>query len=325
MKTVLKKSLNFNMTILILSLISLLLGVISAALGEIMIPFVVGGLSSLYLFDTKSKHSVSIIVSLIILGLNAAAVIMHYSVSLFAPTAIVLSLILSFAFKRGYCKSDASYLMTVIAAGFSLIAYMLFAMFEQGSFTVDAAIDYYDDLIDSLRAIFTEGMIEVYKASGIEVSEDAIIAVFNQQINMIISYLLIGGFVITGVGMKLFGAIVTFCSEDKSEIKNWRFKANRIYAYFYVILIIVSLFATSADSIFAISVLNLYNIFMVIFAYIGFTVALDLLKKRLKPILAGIILLATLLLFASFAAQILAAFGVLYTLRRDENHSSDTV
>ncbi|MBQ8414510.1 MAG: hypothetical protein IJX58_04605, partial [Clostridia bacterium] len=91
-----------------------------------------------------------------------------------------------------------------------------------------------------------------------------------------------------------------------------------VYAYFYILLVILSLFATNADSIFAVSVLNLYNIFMVVFAYVGFTVSLDTLKNRMKPVTATLVLIAVLLIFASFAAQILAAFGVLYSIRNEK-------
>ncbi len=317
MKTELKNSLKLNRTLLILSLTCLLLAVFSCVLGEIMIPFIVGALSVLYLFDTKSKRAYSIAVSVILIGLNIAAVIFKYAISMFAPTAIILSLIICFAFIKGQSKSDAAYVMSIIAAAFGVVGYILLAMIEQGSFTFDAVVDYYTEILDTLRVIFVEGMMELYTASGIELSEEIVIAAFNQQFNMIISYLLIGGFVISGIGMKIFGYIVGFCAEDTTHIRHWRFTVARIYAYFYVILVILSLFITSVDGIFAISVLNLYNIFMVIFAYVGFKVVLDLLKIRMKPIVAILILIGALLLFASFAAQILAAVGVLFAMRKD--------
>lgn len=318
MKTELRNSLSANKTLLILSLICLLLGALSCVAGEIMIPLLAGVLSALYLFDTKSKRIFSILVSVALIALNIASVLFKYAISLFAPTAIILSLILCSAFTKGQSKSDAAYVMSIISAALGVVGYLLFAMIEQGVYTLDAAMDYYVELIDSIRLIFVDSMVEIYATSGIEVTEEIVTAVFNQQINMIISYLLIGGFVISGISMKIFGAIVGLCAEDKTHIKEWRFTATRVYAYFYVILVILSLFASSADSIFAISVFNLYNIFMVIFAYVGFKVAHDLLKKRMKPFLSVVVLLGALLLFSSFAAQLLAALGVLYAMRRDE-------
>ena len=159
--------------------------------------------------------------------------------------------------------------------------------------------------------------MDLYASSGMDVAGETVVALFNAQINMIISYLLIGGFIITGLSMKLFGSIVGKCSEDNTKIQNWRFSATRIYAYFYVALILASLFTTSTDSIFAISVLNLYNIFLVVFAYIGYKVMLEIIGRKMRPVYATIILIVVIILFSSIAAQILAALGVLFILRRN--------
>ena len=130
--------------------------------------------------------------------------------------------------------------------------------------------------------------------------------------------MLIGGFITSGIAMKVFGAIVSRCAENNEEIKNWRFSASRLYAYFYVILIILSLFTTSSTDIFSVSVLNLYNIFLVIFAYIGFNIALDMLKKRTRhPVVSTILLIGAMIIFMSFALQILAALGTLHSMKRN--------
>jgi hypothetical protein len=155
--------------------------------------------------------------------------------------------------------------MTIVSAAFAVLGYLLLAMIQQNTYTLDAAIAYYIEIIDSLRPIFVNTLYEIYTSSGMPVQEELIVAVFDRQVGMIISYLLIGGFVVSGIGLKIFGAIVSRCSEDNTRIKNWRFTANKSYAYFYIILMLLSLFIGATDGIFAISVLNLYNIFSVIF------------------------------------------------------------
>ena len=318
MKTVLKNSLKPNKTLLILSLLSILLGALSCVLGEILIPITVGVLSALYLFDTKSKHLISIGVSTVLIALNAASIYMNFAITFFAPTSVILAVILYYAFVKGESKSDAAFLMSIIAAVFTALGYMVFAMSEREIYTFEAAIDYYTQLIDYIRALFVDGMLALYSASGLDVTAEAIRLVFDQQINMIISYLFIGGFAISGIGMKIFGAIAGSCSEDKTQVKEWRFGVPRLYAYGYVLLVILSLFATSGNSIFAISVLNLYNIFMVVFAYLGFKTTYENLRKRMTPFVSAIILIGVLLVFSSFATQILAAVGVLAAMRRND-------
>ena len=316
MKTNLKDSLSVNKTLLILSLITILLGAISCVLGELAIPLIVGVLSALYLFDTKSKHAFSIVVTVILVALNVAAFILNYSVSLVAPSSIILALIISSAFKKGQSKSDAAYIMTIFSAVFALVGYLLLAMKEQGAYTFEAAIEYYKQIVDELRPLFVDSLSEIYASSGVEVEAELISTIFDRQIGMVISYLLIGGFIVSGIGMKIFSAIVRKCAADNTEINAWRFSASRVYAYFYVILVIASIFVTSSDSVFAVSILNLYNLFLIVFAYVGFNVALDIMKKRAKPVIATIMLIGVILLFASFAIQILAALGTLYSLRR---------
>ena len=324
MKTELKNSLKLNRTLIILSFVCILLSIAACVLGELVTPFIIGVLSVIYLFDAKSKHAFSTIVSLILIGLNATAILLKISVSMFAPTAIILSFILVISFIKGQSKSDCSYVMTLIASAFSLIGYILFAMIEVGNFSLDAAVDFYSSLADALRTVFVEGMMEVYTAAGFEITEEIVTVLFNQQLNMIISYLIIGGFVIVGVGMKLFGWIVGYLSENNTHIKEWRFMPTKIYAYAYVILVVLSLFATASDSVFSISVSNLYNIFSIIFAYVGFGVVLGMLKKRMKPVFAVLAMLGILIVFASFVLQILAAIGVLFTVRINNLNSDST-
>lgn len=315
MENKLKNSLSTNKTLLLISLLVILSGTFACVLGEIMIPVIVGLLAALYLFD--KKHTFSIVVSLVVIVLNVAAMILTLTVSIFAPASIILSTILCSAYKGSQSKADTAYIMMVISTAFSLVSYLLFAMIEQGSFTINAAIEYYTILVHELRDIFVRAFMDLYASSGMDVAGETVVALFNAQINMIISYLLIGGFIITGLSMKLFGSIVGKCSEDNTKIQNWRFSATRIYAYFYVALILASLFTTSTDSIFAISVLNLYNIFLVVFAYIGYKVMLKIIGRKMRPVYATIILIVVIILFSSIAAQILAALGVLFILRRN--------
>lgn len=315
MERKLKNSLSINKTLLLLSLLAILSGTFACVIGEIMIPVLVGLLGAIYIFDIKRVFS--IVVSSLILALNIAAVLFNISFSLFAPASVILSLILHKGYLTSESKSNTAYIMTVVCTVFTVVSYMLYAMLEQNSFSFDAALEYYTLLVDELRTIFVQAVHDLYASSGMEVAVETIESLFNAQLNLIISYLLIGGFVITGFSMKLFGAVVKKCSEDDTKIKEWRFTASRVYAYFYVALIFASLFTTGADSLFAVSVLNLYNIFLVVFAYIGFKVALEIISHRMRPVISTVIIILLVVVFSSIAAQILAALGVLYVLRRN--------
>ena len=325
MKTELKTSLSRNKTLLLISLLSLLFGALSCVFGEIMLPLLVGALAALYLFDSKSPRTFSITVSVIILALNLAGVILGITSSLFGPCAIILAFIASYSFVRGQSKADSAYVMTIISAVFTVIGCIILAMMEQGEYTLEAVGVFYGEILDSLRAIFISSMSELYTASGFEISQEIIAAAFDMQVRLIVAYLLIGGFLLVGLSMKVFSLAVALLAEEKKHIAEWRFATTNIFAYFYLILTLASMFVMSADSLFAVSVLNLYNIFLVIFAYVGFNFAIAILSFKLKRGMAFFILLILIGVFASFAMQILAVLGVLFTLRnnRKENTAVD--
>ncbi len=321
MRNELKTSLSQKKTLLIISLLSILFGVLSCVLGDIIMPLLIASLATLYLFDSSARRTYSVSVSLVLIVLNFASFSFGISVSAFAPCAIILGLILCHSYVKDQSKSDSAYIMTLIAAAFTLLSCVLLAMMERGAFTWEAVTSYYGELHDSIRALFISTMVDIYSASGIEVTEEIVASLFDMQIRSLISYLVIGGFVIVGLGMKAFSLAVSKLSENKQHIEEWRFKATNIFAYFYFVLIIASLFVGSADSIFAVSVLNLYNIFLVIFAYVGFNYAMTILTMKMKKGTAFIILIALLAVFSSLAMQVFAVMGVMFTLRSSRSNN----
>ena len=272
-------------------------------------------LSDLYLFDSKSGRVFSIVVSVILVAINAAALLLGISVSFFSISAIIISFIIRNAFVKDHSKADAAYVSTLICAALSVLASLLSAMIELDSYTIDAAISYYKEMFDAIRVIFVDAMLEAYAIYNINVKEEVLLAVFDRQISMMISYMIIGGFINVGIGMKIFGAIVSYCAESKDHIKGWRFRTTTVYAYFYIILAIISVFLNSTDTVFAISVLNLYNVFMIVFAYVGFNFMLEILRRRMKPVVSLLILCGATIVFSTFAIQLLAALGVLFGVK----------
>ena len=83
-----------------------------------------------------------------------------------------------------------------------------------------------------------------------------------------------------------------------------------LFAYFYALLIIISLFIDSADDVFAMAIINLQMIFMAVFAYIGFTFVSALITVRARrPAYSGLIFAVAVVLCSSVAMRILALVG----------------
>ena len=302
----------------ILTVASILIGVGCCIVGEILLPFLVGVLAALYLFD-KDERKYSFITSCTLLVLNLAGVALGFVISFFGLAAIILARMLNSAYKKNNNKADTAYVMTVIFGAFTVLGAVFFAMVYMNSYTMDAAVTFYSDLVSQVRKIFVETTMDIYAQTGMQIGEDIVVSAFDQQVNMIISYVLIGAFAMTGISMKLFSAIVSRCVDDNSSIRSWRFIANGACAYLYVILALGAIFVLPTD-VLGISVLNLYNFFMCVFAYVGFNYALALFRRRMKKVASFILLVVILLVASSIAIQILAFLGVFFTIRKSREN-----
>jgi hypothetical protein len=156
---------------------------------------------------------------------------------------------------------------------------------------------------------------------GIEITEAMVAAAFDAQLSMVISYIVIVGFVLVGISMKTFDAVFSRIAEDKSPVISWRFMTSNVFAYFYIILVVLSILTSMSNGVLGIAVGNLYNIFMVVYAYVGFNYAVAVLSIKFKPSTSIIILLVITLLAMSMALGLLAMFGVLFTIRKNKELS----
>ena len=333
MKTDIKTLFSRNKALIVLSLISVACGVVSCVLGEMLLPptvaplaalyflpLIVAPLAALYLFDTDSKRTFSLIVSAILLGINIAVILLGYCATLFAPCAIILSAITAYAFLHGQSKADTSYLMTVIFALFSVGACVLLAMMHTGEWTLEAAKTFYLDLHDSLRQAVIKAT-EQTPDLGVDV--ELMTSIFDLQVSLLISYFLIGAFAVVGLSMKLFRFIVRKVADNEQPIIEWRFETTNIFAYAYLVLAIASMFVYNPDSVFAVSVLNLYMIFVAVFAYVGFNFVVALLSGSMSRGRAIFTVVALALLLSSFAIQLLAILGVMFTIRDNRKEHTD--
>nr|MBE6545400.1 DUF2232 domain-containing protein [Oscillospiraceae bacterium] len=324
MKTELKTSLSSKKTLLIISFLCLISVLACCLFGEITLPVAAAFLAVLYVFDEKKRRIFSRSVSAIVLIINLAAVLLGFSASLFGVEAIVLSVIIYFAFSKQTSKSDASYLMTVILAVLIALGGILLAVMVQGEFSIEAVSSFYMGILSYLKEIFVNSAMLMYgemlEASGNNFTAEDFGAIFDTVISMTISYVIIASFLLVGLTMKLFTAITARLSEDKREVLSWRFIPTNVFAYFYLILTFASLFVTSSSDLISVSILNLYYVFMVIFAYSGFNFMVVNLAKRFNRFVAFILPVISIVLFSSFAIQLLAVIGVFFTFAKNREN-----
>ena len=316
----LKSNLTNKKTLLILSLLSILLGLISVLLGDILVPLVVAVLAIIVLVD-DNKRIYCIVTSSILVIINIAALVLKIGFTLFAFESIALAAILAIFFTKKNDKSETALIMTVVCAGFTLVNLAMLPMIELSTFDFGMVADYYLEMVDTLRVTFVETAMEAYgqilASGGIELSESVVTELYNHQLTMAISYVVIICFAVVGIAMKLFAKLYTRLCEDSSPVIYWRFMTTSVFAYFYIALMFLSVFTSTSGGVLGITIGNLYNIFLIVYAYIGFNQAVAMLSLKVRPAVATLIVAAVTLVAMSFALQLLAVLGVLYTIRKN--------
>ena len=328
MKRNLKPTLSSKKTLVVLTIVVVLIGILSLFMGDfcrLLLPVLIGILASLYLFDKNGRFSA--FVSSVLILLNIAGYVFGINYTLFSLAAVVIALLISSAFAKEQSKSDTAFIATLVSVALAVAAMLLSVMMESGSFDIDNAIKYYTDWYKDTRQSSAELAYEwhnLFKSLFPELKDmfvqdltvDSFAKSFDYRFNSrAIASLILMAFTYVGISMKIFGAIVRKCSEDKSHIRQWRFAVSTPYALFYVLLSFAYIFVNVPDNVFAITVQNLFCIFHVIFAYLGFKFLVSLLSKKIPSALSILIVAAASLALFSISPYLLASVGVISTVR----------
>ena len=276
MKNELKRNLPYTKTIVYLSVLTALSGVLTALVGELLLPFAAAFYASLLLFEKNSKKTLSIVMGIALVALNVAVgVAMKSYIPILSIEVILVALAIFYMYSKGMGKGECAFTVTAITTLMLLLSLIFAAFYSQGEYTWEAVASFYSELYESSRFGFVEQLTDLTAAlpngtAEMLFSAEEAGAMFDSVVNSLISYIIIIGFFIAGITFKIFSAVVFRCSNNPAKIKAWRFSTSNIVAYFYIALIVLSFFVGSSTDIFSVTVSNLYNIFMFVYAYIGF-------------------------------------------------------
>ena len=311
-------------TLIILALLSLVASVASSFLfGDLLLPLTAATLAVLFVLEGGRRRIFSIAVPLLAI---AADLLIHGTLSYLALEATVLAIIIAMFFLQG-SKAECSFWLALAVSLFVLFAMVLVAYQQTGVLELDAFLDYYIGLYKEVEAWFTELFREVIASSG-DAAEgiDPSIAstLLSTMASIIPSMIMVFGFAVAGVSLKIFCRILRFLSDSESaeRISAWRFALpTPLYVAFWVaaaLNLLSGLFGTTG--MFSIVVLNVYNLLLYVFAYMGIGVVVNLLtsifKKRSLAILAVV---GAFIAFSSLAIELIAYFGasVVFYRKRD--------
>ena len=323
MKTELRENLSYKKIISLLCLGIAIVGAFAVIFGDILIPVLSALLATLFTLEKKEKKLLSFIfLTFIILSNIAALLVVEGFASFFGFFSVALALIIHLFFTKGIGKTDCVVATTCVGVAFIVLSFVYFSMRFTGNYTLSAIPEF----VSLLRVAFDRLMNESLTAmlASVPNSEEQLSNMLSQigtifdSIKMVsFSFAVILGFAVSGVALKIYTFLIFKMSDVGLAVFDWKFKTSRIFAYFYLVLSIVSVFTLSSNSLVHVAVVNLYNIFMVVYAYFGFNLALYLISARRSKVFAFLILVIAVLAFSSLAIEILSLMGVFYIITAD--------
>ena len=311
-------------TVIVFAVLSILFSATSLLLlGELMLPFSVASLAILFVLESGRRRIFSIAIPVIAI---AADLILHGVFSYLALETTVLALIIAIFFLRG-SKAECAFWLTLATSLFVVFAMALAAYQSTGVLSLDAFIDYYIGIYETIEKVIVEAFEEVRATAGTSldgVDPSIIPALLSTIASLVPSMIIIFGFAVAGVSLKLFSGVLRFLCDDenRARISEWRFALPMpIYIAFWIAAVL-NLFSgiLGTDGMFNIVVMNVYNVLLYVFLYVGFGAVVDFLTAFFKKrSLAIVVTLAAIMFMASIAIELIAYFGASYLFfrRRD--------
>ena len=315
-------------TIIVFSALSILFMAASLLLiGELMLPLAVATMAIVFVLENGKRRIFSIVIPAVAI---AADVIIHGTFSYLALEATILAVIIAMFFLRG-SKAECSFWLTLTVFIFSLFSMALLAYSETNTFDVDAFIDYYIGLYETAEALMLAAFEEAMATAGTGIDgisgiDSSLIPTLLSRIaSLIPSIIIVCGFVIGGVSLKIFSAILRLICDEESRVRisAWRFVLPKtMYVAFWVSAALNLIAGLLGDSgMFSIVVSNVYNVLLYVFVYVGLGVVVSFLtalfKKRSRAIFA---MVAAFILLGALAIELIAYFGASFVFVRRRDH-----
>jgi hypothetical protein len=328
MKFQLKESAKSLKARLIVSLLAFLGGVavsIFSQLGFLLMPLLAAPLAVVFIAEIDSGRIFSIVVPILVVALDVA---FNLCYSFNCISAVLVAVIIYLAVRYGFlAKSESAILALVLASAIAVVSFFMLGCFHAGSFDFEKVMTLYNEIIAQLETFWTDAMKQYILADetgelATLLTDGVISEMFALAVNSAFSLLVGAVFLAVGLSYKLFERMMIKRTAFPEALAAWRFSLTPVYAVFYIALAVFSMFA-EGDA-FGIVILNLNNIFMFIFAYLGYLFASAFLRMRTRIRSAKMLLILAILMFSSTAVSILSYVGVFATFMLDKAEKNGT-
>ena len=323
MENGLKKNLPYSKTVATLFLLSFLAGILTVLMGELLLPISAALLASLLFFEKKTYKPLTLSILTVVISVDTLIAVLDGVYVPFRALAITaVASIMFFCFVKSVTKGECAFYLTAVIL--LLLSFnLIFALFTDiGEYSFDALGEYLSgvrvqireeivSLVSDISVVGEGGTVESV------ISSEAVTQVFDLAVAMIPAIFVIFSFLLAGLSLKFFSALMLRLSEREVSVITWRFTTTKVVAVFYAVLMLVSVFVTPDGGLFPSLVYNLYYIFMAVYAYIGFSCVHALMSLHRNHIFMFFLLLLAVIVFSSFSLTLLSIFGAFLMFSRD--------
>ena len=311
-------------TLLVLSFVTALVSLFGVFVSDIVIPVSAALLAVIFLLENDRRKWFSVLVSLIVLAANAVSVLLLDGFIFCGAETVILAGVIAFCFSRDQSKAETAFWMTAVASLFVFVNASAFAMVNEGQFDFQTVKSFYGDFYKLIKEelLNSLSMLSAYlpENSGYTlISSENLVALLNSFVSLMISYIVISGFIVSGITLKVFTFTASRLTTDKEDVINWRFKTGNLFAYFYLALFVLQIFTGGHTGLFAVTVANLAGIFCIVYAYLGFNFVMSLLAQKRSAVFSFIMLLVGLALFSSLMVEILSIVGAFVIISENKS------
>ena len=309
---------SYGRNIALITAITIISSAVSCIIGELFLPVAIAFLAMLFSFE-NSKRTVSIITAALIALIGIGLSVAYGVVNFIGVEIIASSAVIAFYFRSLKSKGELGFILTLLISVMTLLSLYFSAAAQVGSLAPAEVGKFYADMFSQLKSTLVDSFlsIKIQGQNGAEealISKEAAVDMVDELFSMLLSVVIVIAFAITGLSLKIFGYAVGKYSKEPAKVYNWKFGVTTPVAYFFCALALITKLSSSLDSVFIIAMNNIYNIFMFVFAYLGFTFVFYILAHRRSTAFALFLTCGAVLFLNILAIEILSFVGVFYSI-----------
>lgn len=315
----LKTETTYTKTMIFFSVLTFLFGLATCFVGNIFLPFSTAFCACLFLFENPEKRILSYIVPLVVMVINVS---INRLESIIGFEFIILGLLMALLYAKKVSKSESAAYLTFIISFFVIFSLYINGIFACKSFEISRVIAYYDELLNAFRFNLVEllSSTKITDSSGSTeyfMSSEVAEIVFNAGLNLLPSFMIGYSFLLAGISIKLFA----FLARNRCKygiLKRYaNFVPSSITAYFYILASIVG-FLVAGENVFEIAMMNIANILMLPFAYVGIKYLKTMALITGRKTFFCIIIIAGLIMAPAAASRLISYLGVYFAITHNK-------